>query len=43
MAQTQKQEKPTDGKSDEWQQDLNPQPMAGKNSQQIYRILDFLP
>ncbi|MBD2730514.1 hypothetical protein H6G96_30420 [Nostoc sp. FACHB-892] len=32
MAQTQKQGKPTDGKPDEWQQDLNPQPLAGKNS-----------
>lgn len=31
MAQTQKQGKPTDGKPDEWQQDLNPQPMAGRN------------
>ncbi|MDF5711478.1 MAG: hypothetical protein PUP90_28325 [Nostoc sp. S4] len=31
MAQTQKQGKPTDGQPDEWQQDLNPQPMAGQN------------
>lgn len=29
MAQTQKQGKPTDGKPDESQQDLNPQPLAG--------------
>jgi hypothetical protein len=31
MAQTQKQGRPEDQKPDEWQQDLNPQPMAGRN------------
>ncbi|WP_243714054.1 hypothetical protein [Nostoc sp. 106C] len=31
MAQTQKPGRPTDAKPDEWQQDLNPQPMAGRN------------
>ncbi|WP_414541572.1 hypothetical protein [Nostoc sp. CCY0012] len=31
MSQTQKQGKPTDNKPDQWQQDLNPQPLAGRN------------
>ena len=31
MAQQQKVGKPTDGKQDEWQQDLNPHPMPGRN------------
>ncbi|AFZ23611.1 hypothetical protein Cylst_1321 [Cylindrospermum stagnale PCC 7417] len=31
MAQTQKQGRPKDGKPDEWQKDLNPQPKAGQN------------
>lgn len=31
MAQQQKAGKPTDQKADEWQQDLNPNPMAGQN------------
>ena len=31
MAQTQKQGTPKDSKADEWQEDLNPQPMAGRN------------
>ncbi|WP_066376081.1 MULTISPECIES: hypothetical protein [unclassified Anabaena] len=31
MAQTQKQGTPEDRKPDEWEKDLNPQPMAGRN------------
>lgn len=31
MAEMQKQGRPQDQKSDQWQQDLNPQPMAGRN------------
>ncbi len=31
MAEMQKQGRPTDQKQDEWEQDLHPQPMAGRN------------